>query len=204
MLAPTFDPAAIDTLFVRLDGSGGDSETLAIAETGADTGEFFGYVQTVPLLSTPGDCVLFVASNERLVATYTNALDGSIFASTAAVINPRSRVFDSATGALVDGASITLIDEATGLPATVFGDDGASLFPSTIISGSQVTDAAGVVYPFGPGEFRFPGARYRVATATKITPPGRYVFPSVVADSQLQLLPGAPYVLELGSRGGRS
>ena len=199
--AANADSAAIDTLFVRLDGSGGDTETLAIAETGVDTGEFYGYVQTVALASAPGNCELFVASNERLVATYTNALDGRISASTAAVINPHSRIFDAANGVLIDGATITLINSSTGAPAAVFGDDGVSVFPSTIVSGQPVTDAKGTLYNFGPGEFRFPvlvAGNYRY----EIVPPGRYVFPSIVADNALQALPGAPFTLETGSRGG--
>jgi len=195
------DPLVVDSVFVQLTGSAGDTETLAIAETGIDTGEFFGYIQTVAIASPAGDCVLFVAPNDRILATYTNALDGSVFASTAAVVNPRSRVFDAEDGSLVNRALITLIDTGTGNPAVVFGDDGVSTFPSTIESGSTVTDAAGTVYVFGPGEFRFPAVpegayRYEIVT------PGRYVFPSTIADDQLQTLVGAPFSLEPGSRGG--
>ena len=194
------DPAVIDSVFVRLEGTAGDAETLAISETGTDTGEFFGYIQTVAVSSAPGDCVLFVAPNDQIFATYTNAIDGSIFASTAAVVNPRSRVFGAVDGHLIDGALITLIDAATGNPAAVFGDDGASAFPSTLLSGSTVTDASGTVYAFGTGEFRFPTlapGQYRY----EIVPPGRYVFPSVVTDAELQTLSGAPFSLEPGSRG---
>ena len=194
------DPTAVDTLFVQLDGSSGDQETIAIAETGIDTGEFFGYVQTVATASLPGNCELFVAENERLVATYTSVLDGAVSATTAAVVNPRSRVFDAASGVLVNGAAITLIDASTGAPAIVFGDDGVSSFPSTIVSGQAVTDTSGTLYSFGSGEFRFPvvaPGSYRY----EITPPGRYVFPSAVGDAALQLLPGAPFSLDAGSRG---
>ena len=195
------DPSAVDSVFVQVTGSAGDAETLAITETGVDTGEFFGYVQTVAVNSAAGDCVLFVAPGESIVATYTNAADGSVFASTAAIVNPRSRVFDSANGLAISGASITLIDTATGNPAAVFGDDGVSVFPATIESGATVVDSAGTSYVFGPGEFRFPA----VAEGTyryEILPPGRYAFPSIVAEGELQALPGAPFSLEPGSRGG--
>jgi len=194
------NPLAIDSVFVQLEGSQGDTETIAIAETGVDTGEFFGYVQTVAVSSSAGDCVLFVAPNEQIVATYTNAVDGSITASTAAVINPRSRVFDAATGFLIDGAAITLIDTATGNPASVFGDDGVSVFPSTIVSGTTVTDASGTAYVFGSGEFRFPAVAAG-SYSYSIAPPGGYVFPSVVNDTDLQALSSAPFTLEPGSRG---
>ncbi len=194
------DPLSVESVFVQLEGSSGDTETIAIAETGVDTGEFFGYIQTVAVTSPAGDCVLFVAPNDRIVATYTNAFDGSVFASTAAIVNPRSRVFDSASGFLIDGASITLIDTATGNPASVFGDDGVSVFPSTIESGSTVTDASGTMYVFGSGEFRFPAVAQGNYSYT-VVPPGRYVFPSTVGDADLQSLVGAPFTLEPGSRG---
>ena len=71
------------------------------------------------------------------------------------MINPRSRVFGAVDGRLIDGVEITLIDAATGDPATVFGDDGISAFPSTILSGSTVTDASGTCMLLAPGSFAF-------------------------------------------------
>ena len=54
-----------------------------------------------------------------------------------AVVDPGSRVFNSATGDVVDGVSITLLDAATGQPAVgeVFSDDGVTAFPTTVVSG---------------------------------------------------------------------
>ena len=96
---------------------------------------------------------------------------------------------------------MTLVDDATGLPATgILGDDGVSSFPATLTSGGSVTDGGGAVYNFGPGGFRFPvvpAGTYRYA----VTPPGEYIFPSVVPDATLQALPGAPFALAAGSRG---
>ena len=51
----------------------------------------------------------------------------------------------------MEGASVTLIDTATGLPAVVFGDDGASVFPATVISGGTAVDSGGHQYDFPPG-----------------------------------------------------
>ena len=67
----------------------------------------------------------------------------------------------------------------TGLPATVFGDDGVSTFPATVVSGSSTTDNSGRVYTFQPGGYRFPfvlpgSYQYR------ITPPAGYGGPSTV------------------------
>ena len=93
------------------------------------------------------------------------------------------------------------VEMVTNLPATVYGDDGISLFPATIISGGTVVDAGGMVYDFGPGEYRFPfvaPGSYRL----DVTAPAGYSAPSVVPTALLQALPGAPYAInEQGSRG---
>ena len=93
------------------------------------------------------------------------------------------------------------VSDVANLPATVYGDDGISLFPATIISGGTVVDAGGMVYNFGPGEYRFPfvaPGSYRL----DVTAPAGYSAPSVVPTVLLQALPGAPYAInEQGSRG---
>jgi uncharacterized repeat protein (TIGR01451 family) len=73
-----------------------------------------------------------------------------------ALIDPYGYVFDSRTGKAIDGARVTLVDQETGAPAKVFGDDGVSLYPSTVISGHDVTDAGGATYQYAPGQYRFP------------------------------------------------
>jgi uncharacterized repeat protein (TIGR01451 family) len=102
---------------------------------------------------------------------------------------------------LINGATVSLINADTGAPAVVFSDDGVTRYPSTMVSGSPVTDAAGNVLTFAQGAFRFPlvaTGNYRLV----ITPPTGYSFPSVVLDPALQLLPNAPWQLNTGSRGG--
>ena len=127
--------------------------------------------------------------------------DASDTSATSTLVDPFGLVFDSTTGQLVNGAQITLIDEASGLPATVYGDDGISTFPSTITSGGSTTDSGGMVYNFGPGEYRFPfvaPATYRL----QVTAPAGYTSPSVVPTAILQALPGAPFAIDAtGSRG---
>ena len=65
-------------------------------------------------------------------------------------------VFDSRTGAPINGARVRLIDAPPALPPTVVGDDGVSSYPSEMVTGSPVTDAGGTVYALPAGVFRFP------------------------------------------------
>ncbi len=109
------------------------------------------------------------------------------FSSTASLlIDPEGYVFDSRTGDLINGATITLIDEATGAPATrVFGDDGVSAYP---IDRHQRRHGdrrrrRGLSLP--RGNFRFPlspAGRYRL----RIVPPDGYSAPSVVSPAALR------------------
>ena len=97
---------------------------------------------------------------------------------------------------------VTLVDAISGLPATaaVFGADGITPFPSTVVSGASVTDVAGNTVEFAAGSFRFPvvlPGSYRLVANT----PAGIAFPSIVADADLVNLPGGPYVLVAGSRG---
>lgn len=101
----------------------------------------------------------------------------------AAVVEPRNQVFDSLTGAPIDGATITLIDVATGQPADVFGVDGASTFPATVVSGTDVSDTGNILYDVDTGEFRYPlleGGEYVI----QVDPPEGYTFSSVISPLQ--------------------
>ena len=146
--------------------------------------------------------MLAAPSGQTIGGSYTDATNGADTDSDSALIDPESRVFDGSTGALIDGAIVTLIDDATGLPATgILGDDGLSSFPATLTSGGSVTDGGGQIYDFGPGGYRYPvvpAGNYRL----QVAPPATYTFPSGVADATLQTLPGAPFALGAGSRGG--
>lgn len=109
-------------------------------------------------------------------------------------------VFSTLTGLPVDGARIELLDAASGKQADVFGDDGVSTFPSTVVSGSTASDSRGKVYAFPAGHYRFPFLApgiYRL----KVTPPSGFIAPSTIPTAQIQSLPGAPYALhETASR----
>ncbi|MDX8401617.1 MAG: SdrD B-like domain-containing protein, partial [Mariprofundaceae bacterium] len=200
-LDQNLDPYAAETVTATLtDPYTGDTETLILTETGPDTGVFTASIPSTTVAATPNDGIISVALDSQLVATYTDRFDGTDSTSAAAVVDPYGLVFDATTGNPVSGATVTLINAATGQPAQVFGDDGVSPFPATITSGGTATDASGVVYTFGPGQYRFPfvaPGTYRLV----VTPPGGWNFPTQQTDAQIQLLPGAPFALALGSRG---
>lgn len=114
-------------------------------------------------------------------------------------VDPFGIVFDSTNGDPIDGVSVTIINNATGLPARVYGLDLQSVYPSTVVTGSTVTDSAGEVYELDHGEYRFPfvdiGDYYFI-----IGEHDEYTAPTTRDNATLQSLAGAPYVLETGSR----
>ncbi|MGB5472420.1 MAG: OmpA family protein [Gammaproteobacteria bacterium] len=200
------DATTAETVVVTIDvAATGDSEILRLTETGPDTGVFTGYIQSYigvshPAAATPANGQLGLQDDIVITASYVDQVDSTDISTTATFVDPFGLVFDSATGLTIDGAQITLIDNASNLPAMVYGDDGISTFPSTITSGGSATDSGGMVYNFGPGEYRFPfvvPGTYRL----QVLPPAGYTAPSVVPASVLQTLPGAPYAInDQGSR----
>ena len=200
------DATTAETVVVTIDvAATGDSELLRLTETGPDTGVFTGYIQSYigvshPAAATPANGQLGLQDDVVITASYVDKVDSTDISTTATFVDPFGLVFDSATGLTIDGAQITLIDNASNLPAMVYGDDGISTFPSTITSGGSATDSGGMVYNFGPGEYRFPfvvPGTYRL----QVVPPVGYTAPSVVPTSVLQTLPGAPYAIDdQGSR----
>lgn len=182
----------VDTLQIVLEGttSASDRETLILQETGLNTGMFMGYINTRAMPPAPinGDCVLSVQKNDEL-RVIVNDTTGTVIGngSVDILVDPFGIVFDSADGAPVDGAVVTLIDVSTGQPAQVFGDDGVSAFPSQITTGGTVTDASGQVYAFTDGFYRFPFVRpgdYRIV----VSPPGDYRWTSDADPAYLRTL----------------
>jgi len=178
----------------------GDAETIQLSETGLDTGIFVGYVPIASGVANAGDCLLQGAPQSSVTVNYVDPVDAADVTQTIAQLDPVQRVFESNTGTVVSGSTIEIVDAVSGLPATVYGNDGVSLFPSAIVSGSTVTDSSGTSYVFGPGEYRFPvvpNGDYRLV----VTPPAAYAAPSSVTIAELQNLPGAPYQLSPASFG---
>ena len=83
--------------------------------------------------------ILTVDEESEISADYVDVADGTDTSASVVLVDPLGIVFDSSRGLPVDGATITLINTNTGLPAVVFGDDGVSSFPATITSGGTAT-----------------------------------------------------------------
>ena len=197
------DRTVAETVLITLsDDQTLNQQVVRLTETGPDTGIFVGYIQSTddPAAASYGGLISLLPES-TLTAVYTDRYDGSDTATSAALVDPFGRVFDSHTGLPVDGATITLLDADTGAPATVFGDDGVSTYPATVVSGTSATDSSGILYTFKPGSYRFPmvlPGHYQL----QVTPPGGYAFPSTVSTADLQDLPTAPFAIaNPGSRG---
>ena len=195
------DPAAPDTVRVRLTiGDTAESESLVLRETSASTGVFTGYINAGASTLNAGDCRLGSITNGHLEVRYKDAEDASDRSQARALLDPVGRIFDSASGELLEGVRITLVNAASGAPATVRALDGVTSWPSTVTSGETVTDGAGNRVSVTEGGFRFPvvgAGEYRYV----IEMPEGYRFPSVVDDADLQQLDSAPFLLGDASRG---
>ena len=179
-----------------------DSEGLLLKETGPATGLFLGYIQTVAQTPILNDGELAVDAGYTVHMTYLDDDDLTLSNQTISLIDPYGVVFDSRTGLALDGVTVSLINTATGGPAEVFGDDGMSHYPSTLVTGSTVTDSSGTEYVMLEGGYRFPlisPGSYRL----EITLPNgsAYTWPSVVSTADIQTLPNAPFTIVTGSRG---
>lgn len=175
------DPSVIDQLEVVITTSTGDREELTIFETAANSGVFAGRIQTGRMLSTPeaGDCRLSLINGASIdIAALLPGTDKVLVRTEVeALADPFGIVFDSETGEPVDGARVTLIDDATGAPAIVFAEDGVTPWPSSVISGQAIVDGAGRSTAMQAGEYLFPLTalgRYRLV----IEPPAPYSAPS--------------------------
>lgn len=185
--------AGPDTVLVTLTTSNGDSMLLQLTETGNSTGVFVGAVPSSAsgAAVTPNDGVITTAPNETITAVYNHTnCSGTMIANTSsAVTDPYGIVFNSATGAAVNGALVKLIDTSTGSTATVYCDDG-SVLTQPVTSGSptycNTTDTTMIA-----GGFRFP----QVATGSYklvVTPPVGDAFPSSVPAASLPASIGTP------------
>ncbi|MFM9853222.1 MAG: hypothetical protein ACKVOJ_10520 [Sphingomonadaceae bacterium] len=203
------DPNAIDTKSVRLETPAGDSELIILSESAANSGIFIGVIRTAAIPPSPirGDCVLSVRPGEVLNLSGLDGQSGNSIASMPVdiLIDPFGVIFDSGDATPVAGTRVTLINVATGQPAQVFGDDGVSAYPSTVVAGTRVTDSSGTIYDFPAGEYRFPFARpgtYRLLIET----PAPYTAPSRVTPAEIQAAGltrpgGEPFALTSASYG---
>ena len=181
------DPLLAETINITISTDAGDIETLIFTETGLSTGVFVGYIQSARNLDNTSNCSLSVHNNTLISAIYRDGADGNTIVAASALVDPYGHVFDTATGAPVDGVTITLINLATGLPAAVFCDDGVTSHPNVVVSGSTFAACGGSI-TFPPGMYRFPLAapgNYRLDIGTV---PTGFAYPSTVADAAIQAM----------------
>lgn len=190
------NPAVADQISMTLTTNGGDNEVLQLTETGLSTGVFVGSVQSVfaalGTAPTPNDGKITIsAHNETLTQVY-NHLDctsgANIATSSSGLIDPYGIVFDSRTGAPLNGATVSLINTLTNLPATVYCNDAVTVLPQPVISGQPtICDAV-----MAAGSFHLPYAAvgsYRLV----VTPPPGYLA-STIAPANLPATVGMPAV----------
>jgi uncharacterized repeat protein (TIGR01451 family) len=206
--AQNLSAGAIDSFEAQIVTDSGDSERFVLTESAANSGIFLAMVNTraVPPAAVQSDCVLSVRPGDELHFDLGNVATGSPIASADVdiLVDPFGVTFDSGDGTAVNGTQVTIVDAATGAPAQVFGDDGVSSFPSSIVAGSTVSDSSGQQYIFPAGFYRFPFLRpgdYRLI----ITPPSPYTHPSVATPAEIALLTrpdGGQFTIAPGSYGG--
>ena len=202
------NPGSIDSFNADVRADDGDVERLTFTETAPNSAIFMAMINTsaIPPASVAGDCVLSVRPGAQLSLELDDVQSGNVIdqGQVDILVDPFGLTFDSADGAPVDGTQVTIVDAATGAPAQVFGDDGASAFPSTIITGGTVTDSGGQTYVFEPGFYRFPFLRrgdYRLI----VSPVAPYTHPSVATPAEISVLTrpdGGRFVIAPGSYGG--
>lgn len=202
------NPVAIDQIVFEMTTAAGDREIVPARESAPDSGEFFASIATTgtPPPVVQEDCRLSLSNGGQIVVSaHTDGGSETLASGTVdALADPFGLVFDSFDGRPVDGARVTLINNATGAPAQVFAFDGVTPYPSTVISGEPVTDAGGTVYNVDSGEYVFPLTAlgtYRIA----IEPPAPYSAPSAATPAQIALLQrpdGSPFRITSASYGG--
>lgn len=202
------NPQQRDTLPVTLELENGDREQIILTETAANSGEFVGIINTigVPPAVVAGDCRLSVNPGAPLTLKVADQVNASLIALATIdfLVDPFGIVFDSGDGAPVAGSRVTIVDAATGQPAQVFGDDGTSSYPASMITGQSVTDAGGTTYNFPAGDYRFPfvaPGTYRLI----VEPPSPFTAPSKSSPGDLSGLrrpdDGLPFTITGASYG---
>lgn len=180
------DPTVVETKTIVIRSAlTGDVETFVARETGANTGTFriSPNVKLTGSATASGDGVVSTAKNDTLIASLLGCGAREIHVNL--LIDPYGVVYDGRSNAPVSGATVTLLNVSTNLPATVFEADGVTPASSRIVTGAT-------------GQYEFPSVApgtYRLL----VTPPGGYSFPSVLLPS---VLPATRLTDVSGSYGG--
>ncbi|MEQ3648470.1 hypothetical protein [Hyphomonas sp.] len=194
------DSRVVETVMITISTDAGDEVVLRLYEDDPDSGVFYGYIPASADTTPMYDNTLTAPHQTSFTATYQDPFDQTEVSVDTALVDPFGRLFDSITGDLINNVEVTLVENASGLPADVFGIDGVSAYPSTLLTGTSVTDASGRIYDLAPGEFLFPlvaPAEYRLL----VTPQSDYVFPSGLSKPDFTGLENSPFEIIGGSYG---
>lgn len=182
------DPAGIDTTTIDVvNEKTGDSESVTLTETGVNTGTFRASLPGGSGTAVPGDGIITMMTDSQISATYTDPLDAAPVSRDSVLIDPYGVVFDSVSGAMVEGAVVTMYwRRAPGddVPADQHPD-----WPPAQIN-PYLTGA--------DGKYEFPLVPANSIFYLAVQPPTEdYTFPTKLADGQLP----AGFIIGNGSRG---
>lgn len=196
------DPALIEAVTVWLAAETGDAEPLTLYETGPETGLFLGLMPTRPGLASDQDGTLSVSAGTSVTVSADPVGDRPAPAPLVLTVLGTGVVFDSSSNQPVSGVEIRLIDAVSGGPAVVFGLDGLSPAPSTLVSGATAPGA--FLFPIVPaGDYRFevrPLAGHVFPSAlslAELTPLGRAVTGEAVFGQRFTHMATGPVIIDL-------
>lgn len=195
------DATVFETIIIDLQISNtGDIERLILTETHPSSGVFSGVIPLVDTsLNTSNNGQLSVELLSEINAKYIDREDATDTVATVGIVDPSNLVFDSTSGAPINGATITLVP-TNGQSARAYDQFGGD-WPSTVVSGEPVlaSDSSRSI-PMGDGEFQFPrvlNGQYEL----RVTPPVGYRYPSQQSQAQLTQLGNIANQVTTGSRG---
>ena len=163
----------------------GDIEEFIATETGLNTGTF-RIEPSITLTSQAGrsgDKLINTVRDDSLSASMPGCGGSDMVVNL--LIDPFGVVYDGRSNAPVSGATVAIFNVSTNSPAIVFGADGVTPAPNTVVTSAD-------------GRYEFPTVAPGIYKLL-ITPPGGYTFASVLPPA---LLPPGRVTHPLGSYGG--
>ena len=180
------DPAIAETYTVIIKSAiTGDIEEFIATETGLNTGTFRiePSITLTGQAGRSGDKLITTTKDDTLSASMPGCGGSDMVVNL--LIDPFGVVYDGRSNAPVSGATVAIFNVSTNSPAVVFGADGVTPAPNTVVTGAD-------------GRYEFPTVVPGIYKLL-ITPPGGYSFPSVLPPA---LLPPGRVTHPLGSYGG--